>query len=264
MVRSVPRSLLAKLITFWGLSLIIAYVVAIKSSFSIVQIAGFLAMLGTIGIFILQYNQFKKPPTPAITRDEDAEGDTGKEANISSREEPTSDLSPRELRVQNELIRMAFRSWRDTPLGFAIPWRGTHLIQKVGESLKNIDEAVVERIWKLTIDDGFFERAPGGNVFHLTPKAIRRAEAIGEEHQLDENIRKEILDTLFQAYRENPSHSPVSRDELLKALARSETEVDQNVWLLQEKRYVETKSAMGISAGYFSVEITDLGRQTVQ
>lgn len=262
--KTMRGNLLAKLALIWGFSLIVAYIVSTQSAFTLVQIATVLAMLGTLGIFFLQFHETTEPLTPPSVESVDTDEETDAEESSSSRGEPTVDLSPSELRAQNELIKTTFQAWKDNPVGFSISRQAPHLIQDVAESLEDVDEDIVKRSWRLTIDDDFFKRLPGGNMLRLTPQAVWRAEALGEDHYLDEAIRDEILDVLFQAYRENPSHSPVGRDELLDALARSEDEVDQNVWWLQEKRYVETNNAIGINAGYFSVEITDLGRKITQ
>lgn len=257
--------LLAKLVVAWILSLILAYIVASQTTYSIVQAAGVLVMLTSSGSLILQHHQTSQQShqLPREEVEEPSEPDES-ESSTSSRVTATSGLSPTERQVQNELIRTAYRTFTDNPFSFSVHRQAPHLVEDVAESVDGVDEETVQRVWQFSIDDGFFERPPGGNSLQMTPKGVRRAGELGEEILLDEAIRDEIMDVLLAAYRENPSHPLVGRGELIEAVGVDEEEVDHNVWLLEEKGFVETQTSIGVSAGYREVEITRLGREVTQ
>lgn len=261
---SVQESLAFKLIAGWIVSLILAYGIASQSNFSIVQAAGVLVMLTSIGSFILQHHQTDQQPVQSPNDEVDnlSSFDHEEENSTSSRVTATSGLSPTERRVQNELIRTTYRTFTDRPFSFTVHRQAQHLIEDVADAVDSVDEDTVERVWQFTIDDGFFERPPGGNSLQMTPIGVQRAGELGEEVLLDDDVQDEIVDILFAAYREDPSRHRVGRDELLEAVGFDEDVVDHNVWLLEEKGFVETTTSMG--AGYHAVEITRLGREVHQ
>jgi len=267
----VTNRLLVKLCGVWLVALLVAYLVATSTEFTLFQIAGVIGMLGSVGIFTLQYHRLS---ADADQREDlesigAAESDSSRSTadrteSSTQRVSATDGLSPEERRVQNALIREAYQQFREEPFTFWPTSRGGRVVSPVKENFEDIDNDVVDRVWQFSKDDGFFKRRPGKKSWQLTPKALWRADVLGEEILLDDSVQEEILDVLLQAYRENPTHSRIDRDELLSAVGVDAGIVDQNLWLSREKGYVETHAYIGSGAGYSEVEITKLGREVTQ
>lgn len=253
---------MGKLIAGSIVSLIVAYAIASKSTFSIVQVAGVLVMLTGIASLIQQHHQtvqqYQQSPDEEVD-DQSGSNENDEQSSDSSRVTATSGLSPTERRVQNELIQTTYRTFEDRPFTFTVNRQAPSLIEEVADTVDGVDRETVERVWQFTIDDEFFNRPPGGNSLQMTHKGVQRAEDLGEDVLLDDDVQDEIMEILFAAYREDPSRPRVGRDELMEALSFGEDVVDQNLWLLEEKGFVEVNTSMG--GGYHAVEITDLGRQ---
>lgn len=266
--RILGENIALRLILVWVGSLLLAYAGAVSTQFSFVQFAIVIGMLGSLGILTIQYysqhssraNEPSLQPVDTDVSDGDATDKTRKGTRVGA----TSGLTPEERRVQNQLIKTAFSSFRENPFTHIVSVQAPTLIQKVSEEMSDLDEETVEKVWRFTKDDGFFERKPGKKSYSMTPKAVDRAVELGEETLLDESVQDEILDVLLQSYRENPTYPRINRDELIEAVGYPEDEIDHNLWLLREKGYVETKTYLGVEAGYREVEITQLGRKVTQ
>lgn len=226
-------------------------------------------MLGSFGILTLQYHQMSTQQRPMTNDSDDATGDDIEidrgDGSQRSRTTATAGLSPDEKRVQNALIKKAYQDFSDDPFTFMITRGAPHLVQEIVEAVDRVDQETVEKVWRFSKDDGFFKRQPGGNSLRFTPKAVWRAKELGEEVRLDETVQDEILDVLLQAYRENPRGPKIDRDELIEAVGRDTDDIDHNLWLLEEKGYVETEAFLNArDGGYDNVKITKLGREVTQ
>ncbi len=157
------------------------------------------------------------------------------------------------------MILESYEYFAERPFSFVT---GRVIVSEINDKLDNINRGIIQKVWKISKDDGFFKKR--GNGWRFTPKAYWRAEELGEETYIDEDIQNEILEVLLQNYRDDPVHPWVSRENLIGSLKYSEKEIDHNLWLLSEKKYVETQSYIDSkSSGYSKVKITSLGRDVV-
>lgn len=274
----VTERLIGKLLLAWLVALVLAGIGTIYTSFSIVEIAGVIGMLGTLGILAVQVHE-------AADREKEEPGDSAEQGDVaspsakddgedrggtdgSSSEQQvgsTDGLSATERRVQNELIREAYRRFAKRPFTFWPSPRGEMLRSHLQDEFDDVDDAVIDKVWRFSKDDGFFKRRPGKQSLTITPKALWRAEELGEDLLLDDSVQGDLLDILLQSYRSDPTYPRVNREELIEAVGRSSDVVDHNLWLLREKGYVETQAYINSSdGGYSEVEITQLGRQVSQ
>lgn len=267
----VTERLIGKFLLAWLVALVLAGIGTIYTSFSIVEITGVIGMLGTLGILAIQVHETASSEDEAVEReeqvsaggssdDEDVDGSSTKQ-QVGA----TEGLSATERRVQNELIREAYDRFAEQPFTFWPTPRGEMLRSHLQDEFENIDEEVIDKVWRFSKDDGFFNRRPGKRSLTITPKTLWRAEGLGEDLLLDDTVQDEILDVLLQSYRSDPTYPRVDRDELIEALGRSPDIVDHNLWMLREKGYLDTQAYINSSnAGYSEVEITQLGRQVSQ
>lgn len=176
-----------------------------------------------------------------------------------TRTPPSQGLDDQELSLQNQMIRRDYQEFYDNPVAHVV-----HRQPHVNNPIKDwdADSETVRKVWKITTDDGFYRKRDKS--WKLTPKGVDRAEELGEEILLSEDIQEEILHFLIQKYNERPMRAVVQRDTLLDELDCSEKEVDHNVWLLGEKGFVDTEGYLGDSRGYSQVEITQLGRRVTE
>lgn len=271
----VTERLFVKLLLAWLVALVVAGIGTVYTSFSIVEIAGVIGMLGTLGILAIQAHEASSQKGESSDRARQVAGssdnedeDDGEDTDSSSSEHQvgaTDGLSSTERRVQNELIHESYRRFADRPFTFWPSPQGDRLRSYLNDEFEDVDEEVINKVWRFSKDDGFFKRRPGKRSLTITPKGLWRAEEVGEDLLLDDSVQDEILDVLLQSYRADPTYPRVDRDELIEALGRSPDVVDHNLWLLREKGYVETQAYINSSDGSYSeVEITQLGRQVSQ
>lgn len=271
----VTERFIGKLLLAWLVALIFAGIGTIYTSFSIVEIAGVIGMLGTAGILAIQVHeassrendsieQEEQVPETGSSSDED-DSDDGSGASSEQQVGATDGLSATERRVQNELIRESYRRFAERPFTFWPTPRGEMLHSYLQEEFEDVDEDVIDKVWRFSKDDGFYKRRPGKRSLTITPKTLWRAEELGEDLLLDDAVQDEILDVLLQSYRSDPTYPRVGREELIEALGQSPDIVDHNLWLLREKGYVDTKAYIESSdGGYRGAEITQLGRKVTQ
>ncbi|MFC5133481.1 MULTISPECIES: hypothetical protein [Haloferacaceae] len=266
---------IGKLILAWLAALVLAGIGTVYTPFSLVEIAGVIGMLGTLGILAIQVHntsnnrvgpedsgEYVDGTDRSDTSDDVVDGD---EASTEHDVGATEGLSATERRVQNELIREAYRRFAERPFTFWPTPQGEMLCSYLQDEFDDVDEEVINKVWRFSKDDGFFKRRPGKRSLTITPTTLWRAEELGEEILLDDAVQDEILDVLLQSYRADPTYPRVDRDELIEAVGRSSDVVDHNLWLLREKGYVETQAYINSSdGGYSEAEITKLGRQVSQ
>jgi hypothetical protein len=273
----VTERFIGKLILAWLAVLILAGIGTVYTPFSLVEIAGVIGMLGTLGILAIQvHNTSNNRVEPedageyvdgtdrSDTSDDVVNGD-GDGASTEHDVGATEGLSATERRVQNELIRESYRRFTEQPFTFWPSPQGERLRSYLNDEFEDVDEDVIDKVWRFSKDDGFFKRRPGKRSLTITPTTLWRAKELGEELLLDDAVQDEILDVLLQSYRSDPTYPRVDRDELIEAVGRSSDVVDHNLWLLREKGYVETQAYINSSdGGYSEAEITKLGRQVSQ
>ncbi len=273
----VTERFIGKLILAWLAALILAGIGTVYTHFSLVEIAGVIGMLGTLGILAIQVhntsNNRVEPEDAGEYVDGTDRSDTsddvvnvdGDGASTEYDVGATEGLSATERRVQNELIRESYRRFSEQPFTFWPSPQGERLRSYLNDEFGDVDEDVIDKVWRFSKDDGFFKRRPGKRSLTITPTTLWRAKELGEELLLDDAVQDEILDVLLQSYRSDPTYPRVDRDELIEAVARSSDVVDHNLWLLREKGYVETQAYINSSdGGYSEAEITKLGRQVSQ
>lgn len=270
----VTERLIGKLLVAWVATLAFAVIGATHTSFSIVEIAGVIGMLGTLGILAIQAHEAstnrdtvgndERPSEKVLTTESSKNYNTN--GSFSGRQVgATGGLSATERRVQNELIRRAYGQFSERPFTFWPSSQGEFLRSHLQAEFEDVDQEVIDRVWRFSKDDGFFKRRPGKRSLTITPTTLWRAEELGEDLLLDDAVQDEILDVLLQSYRSDPSYPRVNRDDLIEAVGHSHDIVDHNLWLLREKGYAETQAYINSSsAGYSEVEITQLGRQVAE
>lgn len=264
----VTERLIGKLFVAWLAVLALAMIGAIYTSFSIVEIAGVIGMLGTLGILAIQAHEVS---TKLDTIEEDEKSEKRESTSDSSENEDLDDSSSgqqvgaiegssaTERRVQDELIREAYRQFAERPFTFWSSPQGEYLRNHLQDEFEDVDEEVIGRVWRFSKDDGFFKRRPGKRSLTVTPTALWQAEELDEDLLLDDAVQDEILDVLLQSYPR------VNRGNLIEAVGRSPDVGDHNLWLLREKEYVEIQAYINSDdAGYSEVEITQLGRQVAE
>lgn len=261
------------LVGVWSGALLIAYLGPPYTGLPSSLIISGLGVVGTFGILTIQIIRVVQQNAAGRTA-EDASSEssvTGEEAQSATGAEDkqritaTSGLSPTERQAQNTLLKEAYQQFADGPFTFRVMRSGHPLINKVKGRFDYGEDETIEKVWRLTQDDGFFKRQPGGDAWRLTPKAVWRADELGEDILLDDDVQDEIMDVLLQAYRDDPSYPRINRDDLLAAVGFPEDEVDHNLWLLAEKGFVKTEAYINErDAGYDEVQITQLGRDVTQ
>lgn len=245
------------------LVILVAYGFAIVTDQSFIQLVLAGGALGTIGILLLSFLNISTELASGDDSTPNTDSATSKDTNEPS---ATPGLSLTERRVQNALITNAYRDFAEGPFLQLLPRDQAPYRDSIMDTIDAADEEAVQRVWRFSKDDGFFQRRPSSKSLTLAPKAVWRAESLGEEVLMDDTVQDEILDVLLAAYRENPSYARVDRDVLIDAVGSSADDVDHNVWWLEEKGYVEVTQYVGPAddAGYDTAEITDLGRQIHQ
>jgi len=243
--------------------ILVAYGFATVTGHSFIQLVLAGGALGTIGILLLTFINTSTESANATDSTAVTDSTTSTATDDAS---ATSGLSPTERRVQNALITNAYRDFSEGPFLQLLPRDQAPYRDAIMESVDAADEETVQRVWRFSKDDGFFKRRPGSKSLTLAPKAVWRAEALGEEALVDDAVQNEILDVLLAAYRENPSYARIKRDPLIDAVGFPADDVDHNVWWLAEKGHLEVTQYVGPDddAGYDTAEITDLGRQIAQ
>lgn len=167
----------------------------------------------------------------------------------------TSGLNVEQKRIQDELIKVAYNEFVEEVPYYMLTYQAPQLVEKVAENT-NTSEDEVSKVWQFTKDDEFFRQK--GNSWRITPKAIFRAEEIGEQILLDESTQEDILDLLLLEYHESPTYAKVNKNELIEALDVEKDKALQNLWYLEQKRYVEADRYMGGRSDY---SISDFGRK---
>lgn len=247
------------------LSVILGVVAGRYSNFHMIEvIVGVNAIAGLVAV-VYQLSSNEQPHIGNVQREEQQESDTidtethSEDENERSRIGASDGLTAEEQAVQNEMIRRDYRDFYENPVANFVYRQPS--VNGLSEDWEE-DTETVRKVWRISTDDGFYDRKK--NSWELSPKAVQRAEELGEDILLDENIQDEVLELLLENYRDNPMRPLVSRDTLIDALDCSENEIDHNIWLLKKKRYVETEAYIGDSRGYSEVKITDLGRRVVE
>lgn len=262
------RGLLIGLAFIWIGSGFVAILGTTYVGLSPLQITGIVGVVGTLGILTVQLIRLVQPEAQQQTVSNDTTNSANKSTEPTvegqSRETATSGLSPSERRLQNKLIKTAYRDFADNPFHFITHRRTPNFVNELAEDIDSVDAETAQKVWRITVDDGFFQRSPGAKSLKFTPKAVRRAEALGENILIDDTIQDEVLEVLLEAYLEDPDHPRISRDELIEAVGFGEDEIDHNVWFLEAKRFVETQTFLGVKEGYKFVEITSTGRKVAE
>jgi Mn-dependent DtxR family transcriptional regulator len=241
------------------LSAIIAGLGAQYTRFSFLQIMILADIVGGIIISIYQINDGDTQSQSTDDAEVPAEAGTSGSAEDTTKTPPSDGLTAEQRQIQNEIIRRAYDRFDDNPYG-AIFHRSS-FIDEISNEL-DVSEESVQKVWKITRDDGFFKKR--GSSIHITQLGLDRAEALGEDLLIDDAIQDDILDILDEEYREDPHRPKITRDQLIEAMDCSSDAVDHNVWLLDEKGYIEKQTYMGDSRGYQSVQITNLGRRVLE
>lgn len=273
----VTERLISKLILTWLIALILAGMGTVYTAYSLVEIAGVIGMLGTLGILAIQVHQESNSRIDSIDPVEQkdtsessgaidgTENDEVDESSPEQKVSATEGLSATERRVQNKLLREAYHRFVERPFTFWPSPRGEELRSYLNDEFEDVDEEVIDKIWRFSKDDSFFKRRPGKRSLTITPTALWRAQELGEDLLLDDGVQDEILDVLLQSYRSDPAYPHVDRDDLIAAVGHSPDVVDHNLWLLREKGYVETQAYINSDdTGYSEVGITQLGRQVAE
>jgi hypothetical protein len=247
-------------------AIVSGYVISIQFNYSLIATV---STIFTAGIFLAAiYNSFFAERSSISVHNESfknesaASGqntpDSSSELTNSQQLGPTSGLRPEQKQIQNELIKTSYKEFEENPFTFRLTHQGQRLVNEVSDRL-DADQSEISKVWQFCKDSEFFRKR--GNAWRITPKAVFRAEELGQNIQLDDGIQEEILDALLQEYRNDPYHSRVSQDTLLGAIPQSRKVVLQNLWYLCEKRYIEREAYLGGAANY---QITDLGRRILE
>jgi len=171
---------------------------------------------------------------------------------------PSSGLDTEQKDIQNEIIRVAYNEFEDQPFRFMLSHRASHLISEVADRT-SVDEETVQSIWKFSRDDEFFRKR--GRSWRMTPKALFRAEELGLDIKLSDEIQEELLDVLLQSYRSDPHHHRIRQESLIEDMEYPRASTLQNLWFLEEKGYIEREAYLG---GNADVEISDRGRRYME
>lgn len=102
-----------------------------------------------------------------------------------------------------------------------------------------------------------------GNTVQITAQGLEQLYDSGYKTNFDKDIQKSILEILLAHKRENPSSPEISRDDLVDEVGEDREVVDENVWYLDQSFHLEAETAIS-SSPYHSVEISRLGRRTIQ
>lgn len=248
------------------LSVILGIVVGQYTRYHMIEvILGVNAVAGLVAVVYQLSNRHEQPRYEEIQQEEESENGVINMKNQNKNEQQRSrigssnGLTAEERAVQNEMIRRDYRNFYQNPVANAILRQPT--VNGVSGDWEE-DGDTIRKVWRISTDDGFYDKRK--NSWELSPKAVERAEELGEDILINEEIQNEILGILIENYRDNPMRPAVSRDMLIKALDCSEDELDLNIWFLKKKRYVETEAYLGDSRGYREVKITDLGRRILE
>ena len=162
-------------------------------------------------------------------------------------------LGEQDEKIAREILKTLYEQFED------VPYRGV-----TGEDLYDALDAydpdevayVAERI------DGEYVDVRGAigqriSTIQITAAGIEKLHEDGYETILDGDIRYDILEQLYQLDREHAGIAFAERDELIDELG-DEAVVDQNVWYLKEKRFIETHGGGG-GLFYHGAGITDRG-----
>jgi hypothetical protein len=190
--------------------------------------------------------------------EEIAESSSNSDEDSSQRIGSSAGLRPEQKQIQNELLQVAYQEFEQDPFSFMLTYQAPHLVEEVADRT-NSEQDDVSHVWQFCKDDGFFRKR--GNAWRMTPKAVFRAEELGEDVHLDDNIQEDLLNSLLQEYRNDPHRSRVSQNTLLNSFSHDREVIMQNMWYLCEKNYVERESYVGGNAEY---EITGLGRRVAE
>jgi len=102
-----------------------------------------------------------------------------------------------------------------------------------------------------------------GSTAQMSAEGLEQLHDSGHDTNLDESVQESILETLLEYKRQNPSGVGMSRDELVEEVGKDREVVDENVWYLDQRFYLDAETAMSTSP-YHSVEITSTGRRAIQ
>lgn len=98
------------------------------------------------------------------------------------------------------------------------------------------------------------------SIVNIEAKGIEELYSQGHETILDDELRYDILEILYQKDRSNPGYAAASRGDLIEELDPDEDAIDQNIWYLKERRFIEADGAGG-GLFYRRAKITDRGRK---
>lgn len=245
-------------------SVILGVVAGRYTKFHIIEvILGVNAVAGLVAVVYQLSNNHEQPRSEETQQESEHDAVDAENENKNEQQKtrigPSNGLTAEERAVQNEMIRRDYRDFYENPVATFVHRQPT--VNGVSGDWEE-DGDTIRKVWRISTDDGFYDKRKSS--WELSPKAVQRAEELGEDILLDEEIQDEILEILLENYRDNPMRPAVSRDTLIKALDCSEDELDHNIWLLKKKRYVETETYLGDSRGYREVKITDLGRRILE
>ncbi|TQQ81869.1 hypothetical protein [Halonotius roseus] len=244
-------------------SLLIGYLISENSKYGLISSISAVFIGGNMLVGLYQLVSTDRNHTNiglGEKQDQDSkqnEEDDSQETAKSNQIGPSKSLRPEQIQAQNELIRTAYDEFEENPFTFMLTYQASGVVEEVAEQI-NADKEIVSKVWQFCKDDEYFRKR--GNSWRLAPKALYRAEELGVETRLDEDIQDKILNSLLQEYRDNPHHSPVGQETLLETIAGEKKTILQNLWFLCEKNYVEREGYIG--GAWF--EITKLGRRVAE
>ncbi|WP_237076807.1 phospholipase D-like domain-containing protein [Natrialba magadii] len=165
-------------------------------------------------------------------------------------------MAEQDKKIQREILKWLYERFNDDPL---TEWGGNEIFESLSEYSR---EDIIYNVERLNGE--FLENEPTMSSkvarIQITPAGIEELYSQGYETILESDTRYEILRVLYQAIREDPGWGYIDRDQLIAEADANEDEVDQNIWYLKEKRFVETRGGGG-GLFYHQIKITQSGSE---
>lgn len=156
----------------------------------------------------------------------------------------------------DECLEAVYSGFSESPHSFYISRGG--FIQIV-ENNTSVDDGETQDLWAL-FNDRYVQPRPSKNSDLLNLSAIERADELGMDVPVADDLQEEIVDRLYDEYLDSPSRPAVPRDDLLDELDYSEQEIDLNVYVLKLQNWVEAASSGIGNQAYRNVELTQAAR----
>lgn len=166
-------------------------------------------------------------------------------------------MQQKDEQIRREILRELYTLFEDSPAG---RWEGGEFVKELSEDFDEDD--IIYNIDRMD-GDLLNNRASLGqrvSIINIEPEGIEELHSQGEETILEEKVRYDILEMLYDADRENPGYASVSRNDFVDSLDAGEDAIDQNVWYLKGKRLIEADGGGG-GLFYRRAQITDRGRK---